>query len=433
MSQSLTITASKVNPAILDLPWDLPLEEWPDSVLAALPRGISRHVVRFVRLGGSVLAVKEIRAEFAHHEYTLLRQLKQRGLPCVSPVAVVTGRHGASGEELDACLVTKHLKFSLPYRALFSQGMRAENLQRAIDALALLLVRVHLVGMFWGDVSLSNALFRRDADQFAGYVVDVETAELRTQLSPGQRGHDLEIARVNMAGDFMDLQAAGVLDETLDPIDASEAIIARYRSLWGELTGAQTVESGERWKVQERINRLNDLGFDVEEMEMATNDAGTQWTIRPMVVDADFHSRRLMRLTGLDAEENQARRLLSDLQQYRATTGQSDESTELVAHQWMQEVFEPVVLAVPRELRRKMEPAQIFHEVLEHQWYLSEQQGFDVSRMVAVVDYIANVLSAKPDEESVVGVTTAEIPQVQTVAVDRTDDTAALPVIRGLS
>lgn len=421
-----------MDPAILDLPWQTPLEDWPEKVLAALPRGISRHTVRFVRLEGTVLAVKEIKEEFAHHEYKLLRQLKKRGLPCVTPVAVVGGRHDDGGEELDACLVTKHLRFSLPYRALFSQGMRPETLERAVDALALLLVRVHLAGMFWGDVSLSNALFRRDADQFAGYVVDVETAELREQLSNGQREHDLEIARVNMAGEFMDLQAAGVLDEDIDPIDTSESIIARYRSLWDELTGIQTLDFGERWKVQERINRLNTLGFDVEEMEMTTDDDGTRLTIRPMVVDAGFHSRRLMRLTGLDAQENQARRLLIDLQQFQAATAATDESIEIVAHRWLQQAFEPVVLAVPRELRRKIEPAQVFHEVLEHQWYMSEQQGFDVSRMVAVVHYIANVLAEKPDEESVVGVSTstAEMPKVEVAAVDRTDDTTALPVIR---
>lgn len=429
MPNRLKITASKADPAIIDLPWGVSLEEWPADVLAALPRGISRHVVRFVRLGGSVLAVKEIKEEFAHHEYTLLRRLRKMGLPCVSPVAVVSGREDANGEPLDACLVTRHLKFSLPYRALFSQGMREENLQRAVDALALLLVRVHLAGMFWGDVSLSNALFRRDADQFAGYVVDVETAELRPQLTNGQREHDLEIARVNMAGEFMDLQAGGVLAEDFDPIDASDTIIARYRSLWDELTGQQTVDLGERWRVQERINRLNDLGFDVDEMELAADGEHHRLTIRPMVVDAGFHSRRLMRLTGLDAQENQARRLLQDLQEYREVAELQHEDVELAAHRWLQDVFEPVVQTVPHHLRRKMEAAQVFHEVLEHQWYMSEQQGYDVSRMVAVVHYIANVLANKPDEESVVGVTTEEVPQVESVPVDRTDDTATLPVI----
>src|SRR5690606_25352303 len=49
---NLQITASAPDPALLDLPWDIPLEEWPAETLAALPRGISRHIVRFVRLSG---------------------------------------------------------------------------------------------------------------------------------------------------------------------------------------------------------------------------------------------------------------------------------------------------------------------------------------------------------------------------------------------
>ena len=58
---ALQITTARPDPALLDLPWSLPLEEWPEHHLAALPRGISRHVVRFVRLSGRVLAVKEIK------------------------------------------------------------------------------------------------------------------------------------------------------------------------------------------------------------------------------------------------------------------------------------------------------------------------------------------------------------------------------------
>ena len=75
-------------------------------------------------------------------------------------------------------LVTKHLQFSLPYRALFSQYLQPDTTRRLIDALAVLLVRLHLTGFYWGDVSLSNTLFRRDAETFAAYLVDAETGDL---------------------------------------------------------------------------------------------------------------------------------------------------------------------------------------------------------------------------------------------------------------
>lgn len=234
---ALEITSARPDPALFDLPWSTPLEDWPESHLAALPRGISRHIVRFVKLSGGVLAVKEIKADIAAREFGMLRSLVRMDLPCVTPVGVVTGRIGTDGEPLDACLITRHLQFSLPYRALYSQALRPDTAARLVDALAVLLVKLHLDGFWWGDVSLSNTLFRRDAGAFAAYLVDAETGEMHPRLSDGQRAHDLEIARVNIAGELMDLQAGGFLEDHTDPVETATEIVRRYESLWSELTG----------------------------------------------------------------------------------------------------------------------------------------------------------------------------------------------------
>jgi hypothetical protein len=408
----LQITTATPEPELLDLPWSLPLEEWPADLLATLPRGLSRHVVRFVRLAGHVVALKEIEESLARREYGLLRLLGRLGLPVVEPVGVVTGRSTPQHTPLDPVLVTRHLRFSLPYRALFSQSLRADTATRSVDALAVLLVRLHLAGFFWGDVSLSNALFRRDAGAFAAYLVDAETGDLHDRLSDGQRDYDLDTAQLNIAGELMDLAAGGLLDQSLDPVEMSEGIANRYRSLWAELTGPESFEPGERWRVAARIRRLNELGFDVGELTITTDVDGTTIQIEPKVVDAGHHSRRLLRLTGLDAEENQARRLLNDLDSYRAEHGLQAEDEEIVAHEWVGECFEPVIRAVPRNLRGKLEPAEIFHEVLEHRWYRSEQRGRDVGLTEATDDYVRGVLVHKPDEASVVGVDTQEMPVI---------------------
>ena len=407
---ALDLTAVKPDPALLDLPWRLPLEDWPDEHLAALPRGISRHVVRFARLSGQVVAVKEISEPLARREFQTLRNLRRLGLPAVEPLAVVSGRVDASGEPLDACLVTRHLRFSLPYRAVFSQRLRPDTARRTLDALAVLLVRLHLAGVFWGDVSLSNTLFRRDAGEFAAYLVDAETAEIHPTLSRGQREHDLFIAHGNIAGELMDLEAGGQLDEGEDPVEVADLIMHRYDLLWNELTGEERFEQGDRWRVEERIRRLNNLGFDVDELEMSTDVDGTHIRIEPKVVDAGHHSRRLMHLTGLDVEENQARRLLNDLDSYRAALDRQGDDEELVAHDWLTRVYEPITRSVPRELRAKLEPAELFHELLEHRWYLSERAGHDTSLEDTVADYVSTVLPGRPDEVAVVGVDTEEIP-----------------------
>ncbi|MEO6999883.1 MAG: DUF4032 domain-containing protein [Terracoccus sp.] len=409
---TLEITTARPDPTLLDLPWSIPLEDWPEVNLAALPRGISRHVVRFVRQGPRVLAVKEIKADIADREYAMLRNLRRLGVPSVEPFGVVRGRSDAAGEPLDACLLTWHLQFSLPYRALYSQNLRPDTAVRLMDALALLLVRLHLEGFWWGDVSLSNTLFRRDAGAFAAYLVDAETGELHPKLSKGQREHDLDIAQVNIAGELMDLEAGGLLEESADPFEVAASIIERYHSLWDELTGTEQFEAGDRWRVEERIRRLNGLGFDIDELSITTDIGGTEMVITPKVVDAGHHSRRLLRLTGLDVGENQARRLLNDLDAYAAATDRQGEDEEILAHEWLATVYEPVVRAVPRNLTSRLEPAEVFHEVLEHRWYLSERSGHDVTMDDALADYLSAVLPSKPEEKAVLGVDTQEMPVI---------------------
>jgi hypothetical protein len=410
MSASLNITAATVDPALLDLPWELPLEAWPSDTIASLPKGISRHLVRFANLSGYVVAVKETTAEMARGEYDMLRNLQKLDIPCVDPVAVITGRAMESGEPLPSVLVTRHLKFSLPYRALFSQTLRPDTANRLVDALAVLLVRLHIAGFFWGDVSLSNTLFRRDAGAFAAYLVDAETGQLYDGgLSNGQRENDLEIARVNIAGELMDLEAGGRVDDELDPISVSDGIVAAYRSLWKELTGSESFSSNERWRISERVQRLNSLGFDIEELAIRTDASGTTVRIQPKVVDAGHHQRRLLRLTGLDAGENQARRLLNDLDSYAATHGKSDLDEEMVAHEWVSRVFEPVIKSIPRDLRGKLEPAEMFHQLLEHRWYLSQNEARSIPLAEALTSYINNVLRHRRDEATVIAPLTGTI------------------------
>ena len=405
---NLQITASAPDPALLDLPWDVPLEEWPAETLAALPRGISRHIVRFVRLSGRVIAIKEIGETVAYREYELLRQLRRLEVPSVVPVGVITGRQDANGERLEAVLITEHLQFSLPYRALFSQALRPDTATRLIDALAVLLVRLHLVGFYWGDVSLSNTLFRRDAETFAAFLVDAETGDLHRELSPGQRSYDVDLARTNIIGELMDLTAGELLDEDVDEVAIGDALVERYNELWEALTVSESFDANERWRVAARIEHLNNLGFDVDELAITTDIDGTTVQIQPKVVDAGHHSRRLLRLTGLDVQENQARRLLNDLDSYRAATDRQNDDEEFVAHDWLSGVFEPTIQAVPRNLRRKLEPAQLFHEILDHRWFVSERAGRDVPMAEATSSYVENVLRHRPDEKSILGLAPGE-------------------------
>ncbi|ETJ97364.1 MULTISPECIES: DUF4032 domain-containing protein [Propionimicrobium] len=393
--------SAKPDSRLLPLPWHLPLVEWPTEHLVALPRGISRHTVRFIRVGDDVYAAKEVIEHLAIHEYRLLHDLSRLGKPAVQPIGVVTGRKDANGDPLDPILLTKHLEFALPYRSLFIPGTRRETVLRLLDAMVVLIAKLHLSGFMWGDISLSNVLFRRDAGEFAAYLVDAETGELHDELSEGQRLHDIEIGRINVFGDFNDLAAGGQLDSSWDPLELVDIVNERYTELWNELTGVEEFSGSELDRIENRVRRLNALGFDVAELDIDTSSDGQKIRIQPKVVDEGHHSRRLLRLTGLDAQENQARRLLNDLDTYRAYHSRDNKDTDesVIAHEWLTKCFEPVIKSVPEKYSLKRDPAQLYHEVLDYRWYKSQNESRNVPLKEAVEGYINDVLVNLPDEK----------------------------------
>jgi hypothetical protein len=391
--------------AVSGLPWNQSLELWPEDPHLAEKRGISRHIVRLVRStddpDSEVYAVKETVSEFANREYKILRELKQLDAPSVQSVAVVEGRTDNESEELPCALVTRFLPYSLPYRVLLSgKDVTAEDVTLMANALALLLVRLHLLGFWWGDCSLSNTLFRRDAEGFAAYLVDAETGEFQKSLSDGQREHDLEIAHFNVAAELEDLSLSGVLYPGMDPIRASNALIKRYHRLWAALKERQVLDPSDRHAVERAMRQLHDLGFAVEEvsvqLEEGSENAGKLY-FQPKLVAAGYHKNRLRELMGLETEELQAKRLLASFDRFRGREKSPKPPVSESARRWLDMVFKPTVALIPAELDGRIEIAQFFHEALEHRWYLSEKAGHDVGLEFAAQSYVDNILPFRRD------------------------------------
>jgi tRNA A-37 threonylcarbamoyl transferase component Bud32 len=393
------LTARTGHPSFLDLAWDEPLEEWRSERFVSLIRGISRHVVRFVDYDGALYALKELPDRPARREWTLLRRLEGQGLPVVEAVGLVT-----RSNDLDAILITRHLEYSLPYRTLFAGAAIPDLRTHLLNALVELLARLHLRGFFWGDCSLSNALFRRDAGALSAYLVDAETGELHSQLSSGQRAYDIDIAQTNIVGELLDVDAEVGLPADLDPDEIGEEIAERYRGLWEELTRDELFTAEERFRLDERLHSLNALGFDVEEIHLVASDGGYRLRLDPHVVEPGHHRHRLLRLTGLDAQENQARRMLNDIARFREALERREKralSESVAASRWREEVFEPTVAAVPENLWAALPAAELFHQVLEHRWFLSEKAGKDVGIDEAVKAYVASELPKRRPERVV--------------------------------
>jgi hypothetical protein len=388
---------------LLTLPWAEPLQSWTDSRLVEVrQRGISRHVVRFVAEGGCLYALKQISEALAEREHRLLRLLEERHIPAVGVRGVVVDRGGHLDPATDAVLVTTFLEYSTSYRSLFSNPRAGPESDKLIDALVQLLVRLHLTGFYWGDCSLSNTLFRLDAGALEAYLVDAETSEHHESLSDGQRTYDVELARENVGGELMDLRAGDLLPEGMDPIEVADSIPRRYRALWDELAQEEVLRPEEqRYRVADRLRRINELGFDADEVELISSGAGYRLRVQTRVAEPGQHKQRLFMRTGLDVQENQARRLLNDIASFRGYLEQKSAHPvpeSVAANRWLSEVYDPVVNAIPPSLRGRLAPAEIFHEILLHRWYLSETAGHDVGASAAAQSYYRSVLPDVPEQ-----------------------------------
>ena len=390
----MEIVTRQGHPDFLDLPWGTPLETWDHPRLEQMAHGISRHIVRFVRFDDRVYALKETEAKVAHRELRILKDLREDHLPVVEPVGVVND----SPEPGAAVLITRYLDYSLPYWYVLGQTDPAQA-DRLMDAGVVLLVRLHLEGVFWGDCSLSNILWRRDAGAMMAYLVDAETSERHPTISDQMRAYDIEIAVENVVGGLYELQARGRVDHDVDPILIAESLRRKYEELWSELTRSDDFSVEERWRIDQRIRRINDLGFDVEELSI--NKDGESLSIKPVIIDEGHHARELRRRTGLDVQENQARRLLADIENFKAWAERTSDRSipvSVATARWLAEVYEPLIESIPDELTARLEPAELFHGMLEHRYFMAERLSADVTNEEALADYLESVLTHQPAE-----------------------------------
>ena len=387
-----------IHPRFDDLPWSLDLSSWTDGRIVEFPVGLHRHVVRFFDYGGQYYVLKELPQRLAEREFRLLRIMNDRGLPVVAAVAVVDDRGGP-----DPVLITRFLNYALPYRHLFRERSGSDVTAVLVESLAVLLARLHNAGFFWGDASLSNAMFRRDGDHLSAFALDTETGELHERLSAGQRDHDVEIAVVNIAGGLSDIAASGELPDDVDPFEVALRLGETYGETWEQLHGSLVYDRNDSRALEQRLARVHDLGFEVREAVITEGVESGSMVFSPASIDDGHFGRELYRLTGITAREHQARRMLEHIGTLRAELeSRHDRVVTLddAAHHWLTEVFDPVLAAIPAETAGKLERPQLFLEVLDHH----SAREWGITRAGDLIDtarfYAAGLLTSREHERN---------------------------------
>jgi hypothetical protein len=381
-------------PVFGDLPWDFSLVDWPEHChrLVKVDRGLSRHPVDFINIEGEIFAIKEMPPGLAQEEYNHLIVLEEMRLPTVSAVGYANSQSRGVNRSL---LITRFLDRSLPYRSLFISRSLSSYRDHLLDAMAGLLVQLHLVGVFWGDCSLSNTLFRRDAGTLRAYLVDAETVERSPgPLSPTLRHHDLQIMEENVAGDLVDLSAQNLLMDGLPLDDTSGSIRLRYQNLWEQINKQVVINPNEKFRIHERIQAINSLGFSISEVMVEQVEAGDKISFQVVVTDRNFHRDQLLGLTGIEAEEMQARTMMNEIQELKANLSHTQNRStpvSLAAYNWLHDFYNPVIKRLQMLVDRSGDLAELYCQILEHKWYLSEAAQHDVGHQAAVEDYLQNI------------------------------------------
>ncbi|MGI9665568.1 MAG: DUF4032 domain-containing protein [Acidimicrobiia bacterium] len=378
MKRTPRIHTRQEDPDFLDLDWASPIATWTDDRLVDMPAGIHRHEVVFVAYPTGVYAIKELPRDLSKHEFDVLRAMETTTRHTARAAGHVDRPWVEHDEEWSGAVITRYVPHAFPYRHLVSGAGFGKRRESLLDAFAGLLVELHLAGLYWGDCSLSNILYRWDASSIEAVMIDAETSRIYPQLSTGQRREDLAIMEVNVAGEMADVAAASGAGLDDADLDLGADIATRYHSLWKELTTSLIVTAGDHYLIRRRIDSLHELGYAVEDIDLIPVDDGLNVKIRVKVGGRQYHSEQLRQITGIDVSENQARSILSDLAYFEARFGPSTATGKAVgAFKWRSQVFEPLVLQIAESMP-EADVYQAYCDFLAFRLNLATERSSDV-------------------------------------------------------
>lgn len=353
------------------LPWSVPIANWHQYGVHTLDikRGISRHVVIFVRTGKFSFGIKEISEITSRKEVSNYEQLLLKGIHTLIPAGFVVREEspiivetpvGTQYESNNVShTVTLLVEKVLPDSLLYSRNFRKENRQKIWDAIVRLFVQLHSNGVYWGDASLANTLIRFEKREvpFVGmktflmaYLADAETVEIYSRLSKSMREDDLNFFLESMEWINEDLHASGV---TRDDVATEE----------------------DKAYIKEHYTLLYKVEHKKKKFEQQTNfniDKFLGSIFNPTYVDLFLKH-------------------IEEHKWYISERMKEDVSLAAATNDWYETVFVPLCELfrtenIP-ELFKGKTAAELYIEIMTNKYYLSERAGKDVGMIAAMNDY----------------------------------------------
>jgi hypothetical protein len=347
--------------------------------------GLSRHLVRFIKVRGKAFAIKETSAETAVREYNTYVQLRQMSVPTLQAVGKVvredrrmlTETKAAMQAESDSTgyVVTRLLEYAIPDYYLFRRAFTTVSRRRIWDAIVRLFVQLHCKGVYWGDASLSNMMILFVNERFPeigirtvlkAVLADAETVEIYPQVSERLRLSDVEYFLETMAWTEADAIASGLTRERLMTETDRKYIMNRYLDL-----------------------------FEIEREEQSFA------LITKIDVDA---------MLGPFGAKGQSKALLQHIYEHKWYLSERSGKEVAIgdaARDWYVDVFKPVIhlfeeFSILDDFPDRT-AASLYLDIMLHKYYLSEKFGKDVGLVAAFESYSRQFKGKHATMEKMIG------------------------------
>lgn len=371
---------------VLDrLPWHLPLALWEDQGVMIIPvkSGLSRHLVRFVEVKNKRFAIKETTLHSAQREYRSYVELTRIGIPTLIPAGVIARHDGIDVVDTPigrqhqtretGYLVTELMEKVVPDSFLYRRGFSRQNRNRIWEAVITLFVQLHSNGVYWGDASLANMLIHFTSEsvpelgartRLRAILADAETVEIRPSITQSLRLADVEFFLESMHWTEADLQASGIIREPVLSQEEHRFFLERYRDRYAVEQEQRSFELITHIDVDTLLGNFDAKGYGQTLLQHINEH---KWYLS---------ERKKKEIPLVDAAED-----------------------------WYKNVFKPVCRIFQEYGMLEFFPdktaSSLYVEIMEHKYFMSQQEKRDVGLVAAVEHYALGYATCKPVNVSV--------------------------------
>ncbi|BDQ03064.1 DUF4032 domain-containing protein [Ignavibacterium sp.] len=348
---------------LIDLPWNQPLEKWDSSEIKFLDvrKGVSKHLIRFIRTKNFSFAIKQTNPISAYFENESLIKLLQNGIHALRPVGYVFYKKNLFMKNSDpdnvlAFLITLLEEKSIPHSILFGWGFTEHNRKLIYEASAELIANLHFNNIYWGDASLANILVKfiklkdengRTFTELKAFLADAETVNFLKNISENQKQDDLN----KFIQSIEEVNDALTGKKNLTIIEEDKKFFHKsYSEHLSLLIKTENFEKLTGLKVKKHFYKISD-----------------QYSLDSIIKQIEEHKWYLSEKASREIDMKDA------------------------AQDWIKNIYEPTINEFNQlklfDLFPKTNSLKLYVDIMAHKYYVSLEQNKDVGISFAIKSY----------------------------------------------